>query len=148
MSCRSWWLALAFVGLAPIGCSDSSPGRFAISGKVLLNNQLLKDGIVMFEPLDGQDTGGNAMLIDGQYAIPREAGLKAGKYRVRVTAGDGKTAVNPVNPDEPPGPSGGSNVGGTNIISKELVPASWNTQSKQEVTVKPDGPNVFDFEIK
>ena len=140
---RHWWFPLTVVCLVSLGCSDSSPGRFAVSGKVTLNDQSLKTGIVIFEPLDGQDTGGNAMLADGQYAIPREAGLKAGRYRVRVTAGDGKTAVNPVDPDSPPGPGGG-----TNVISKELVPASWNTQSKQEVTVKPDGPNTFDFDIK
>ncbi len=140
-------LVLLFVCALLAGCSDSAPGRFAISGKVTLNNLPLKTGIVMFEPLDGQDTGAVAMLSEGQYAIPRENGLKVGKYRVRVTAGDGKTPVNPTNPDEPPGPGGGP-AGGANIISKELVPASWNTQSKQEVAVKPDGPNAFDFDIK
>jgi len=41
----------------------------------------------------------------------------------------------------PPGP------GGTNIISKELVPRDWNSASKQEVTVTKDGPNKFDFDI-
>jgi hypothetical protein len=143
MSQRNWWLALAILGCAALGCSDSSLGRFAVSGKAKLKDQPLANGIVMFEPLDGQDTAGNAMLTNGEYAIPREAGLKAGRYRVRVTAGDGKTADNPVDPDAPPGPGGG-----TNIISKELVPASWNTQSKQEVTVKPEGPNTFDFDIK
>jgi hypothetical protein len=59
-----------------------------------------------------------------------------------VSAGDGKTAVNPVSPDQPPGPGGG-----TNIISKELVPADWNVNSKQERTVNKDGPNRFEFEI-
>ena len=143
MSRRKLWPALIVLAVAAPGCSDSSPGRFEVSGKVLLKNQPLKTGIVMFEPLDGQDTAGNVMLDGGEYTIPREHGLKAGKYRVRVTAGDGKTAVNPVNPDEPPGPGGGSNV-----ISKELVPPSWNIQSKQEVTVTPNGPNTFDFDIK
>lgn len=139
---RTGFVLLAALSLLA-GCSDQYQGRFAVSGKVALNGQPLKDGIVMFEPLDGQDTGGTAMLDEGTYTIPRENGLKTGKYRVRVTAGDGKTAVNPVNPDEPPGPTGGGN-----IISKDLVPASWNIQSKQEVTVKPDGPNTFDFDIK
>ena len=74
---------------------------------------------------------------------PRE-GLKPGKYLVRVTAGDGTTAVNPVDPDAGPGPSGG----GTNIVSKDLVPKEWNTKSKHEITVTKEGPNTFDFDIK
>src|SRR5262249_2622290 len=101
-----------------------------------------KDGaIVMFEPLEKQDTAGNATVAAGAFAIPKPTGLKPGKYLVRVTAGDGKTPVNPVDPDSPPDP------GGTNIISKELVPKDWNVNSKQEVTVAKDGLNKFDFDI-
>jgi hypothetical protein len=95
----------------------------------------------MFEPLENQDTAGNATVTGGEYSIPRSAGLKPGKYLVRVTAGDGKTAINPVDPDAPPGPGGG------NIISKDIVPKEWNVNSKQEVTVTKDGPNRFDFDI-
>jgi len=128
--------------LAVLGCSDKYAGRQAVAGKVTLDGKPLKGGTVLFEALDGQDTGGMGAIKDGQYSIPRENGLKAGKYRVRVTAGDGKT------PDVPPdGPGPGGGPGNTNIVSKDLVPASWNTQSKQEVTVK-DGENTFDFDIK
>jgi hypothetical protein len=127
-----------------VGCSDDPyKGRSPVSGSVKLKGQPLKEGIVMFEPMEGQDTGTNAPVVDGLFEIPREGGLKAGKYLVRVTSGDGKTATNPVDDDNPPGPTGG-----TNIVSKDLVPASWNTRSKQEVTVKADGPNKFDFDIK
>ena len=133
---------LLVVAVLTAGCSDSSDGRVAVSGAVKLKGQPIKDGaIVLFEPLDKQDTAGNATVAGGAYAIPKASGLKPGKYRVRVTAGDGKTAVNPVDPDSPPGP------GGTNIISKELVPRDWNVASNQEVTVTKDGPNKFDFDI-
>lgn len=124
------------------GCSDPHAGRVAVSGAVKHKGQALKDGIVLFEALDGQDTGGSAQIGDGRYSIPREGGLKPGKYLVRVTAGDGATPVNPVNPDEPPGPGGGAN-----IVSKELIPKEWNAQSKQQVTVTQDSPNTFDFDI-
>lgn len=127
---------------ALVGCSDQYAGRAAVSGTVRYKGQSLKEGIVLFEALDGQDTGGTAQISDGAYSIPRESGLKPGKYLVRVTAGDGKTAVNPVNPDEPPGPGGGAN-----IVSKELIPKEWNVQSKQQATVTQDGPNTFDFDI-
>jgi hypothetical protein len=133
---------LAAVALVA-GCSDSSGGRVAVSGTVKLKNEPIKDGaIVLFEPLENQDTAGNATVTKGAFSIPKATGLKPGKYLVRITAGDGKTAVNPVDPDAPPGP------GGTNIISRELVPREWNVNSKQEVTVKADGENKFDFDIK
>jgi hypothetical protein len=137
-------VVLAFVIVALVGCSNSSSGgRVEVSGTVKLKDQPLKTGIVMFEPLDGQDTAVNATLTDGEYAVAREFGLKPGKYLIRVTAGDGKTPVNPLDPEAGPGPTGG-----TNIVSKDLVPADWNVNSKQEVTVTKDGPNKFDFDIK
>ena len=124
------------------GCSDSHDGRMEVSGKVKLRGQPIKDGaIVMFEPLDNQDTGGNVTVAGGSYTLPRPVGLKPGKYLVRVTAGDGTTAVNPVDPESPPGPTG------TNIISRDLVPPAWNVQSNQQITVTKDGPNKFDFDI-
>ena len=125
------------------GCSNPTDGGLGISGTVKLKNEPIKDGaIVMFEPLENQGTAGNATVVGGAFTIPKSNGLKPGKYLVRVTAGDGKTAVNPVDPDSPPGPSGGGN-----IISKDLVPADWNVNSKQEVVVTQEGPNKFDFVI-
>ena len=132
-------LAAAVVLVA--GCGDSS-GRMPVSGTVKLKNEPIKDGaIVLLEPLENQPTQGNATVSKGEFVIPKENGLMPGKYLVRITAGDGKTAVNPLDPNSPPGP------GGTNIISRELVPADWNVASKQEVTVTKDGPNKFDFNI-
>lgn len=136
-------VVLGFAVVVLVGCSTAPNGRVEVSGTVKLKNESLKTGIVMFEPLDGQDTAGNASLMDGEFTIPREHGLKPGKYLVRVTAGDGTTPVNPIDPEAGPGPTGG-----TNIVSKDLVPANWNVNSKQEVTVSKEGPNRFDFDIK
>ena len=124
------------------GCSDSYGGRMEVSGTVKFKGQSLKDGTVSFEPLDGQPTRATALLTAGSFTIPRPTGLVPGRYLLRVSAGDGKTAVNPVEADKPPGPGGG-----TNIISKELIPADWNVKSKQERTIGADGPNRFEIEI-
>jgi hypothetical protein len=132
-------LTLAFAA----GCSSEVGGRYAVSGSIKLHGQAIKDGaIIMFEPLEGQDTAGNSTTAGGEYSLPKQVGLKPGRYLIRITAGDGKTAVNPVDPNSPPGPSGG-----TNIISKDLVPVDWNLNSKQEINVTKDGPNKFDFNI-
>ena len=142
MHCTRYSAGILLAALFAAGCSNTSDGRLEVSGTVRLKGESIKDGaIVMLEPMESQDTAANATVSKGAFMIPKAAGLKPGKYLVRITAGDGKTAVNPLDSNSPPGP------GGTNIISKELVPNDWNVNSKQEVTVSKDGPNTFDFSI-
>lgn len=129
---------IGLAGLAASGCSQSS-GRVEVSGAVTLKGQPLNDGIVEFVPIEDQGTQASALCTNGKYKIPGDKGLKPGKYRIRVTAGDGKT---PYASSGPPGPGGKAN-----IISKELVPRDWNIDSKQERTVTMEGPNVFDLDI-
>ncbi len=125
------------------GCSDNYDGRKEISGTVKLKGQPIKDGAVIeFVPTEKQGTSATTMATGGAFKIPRENGLKPGKYLVRVSLGDGKTPVNPVDSNAPPGPTGN-----TNIVSKDLVPKDWNINSKQERAVTADGPNTFDFDI-
>ena len=135
--------AVAFVCLLVfVGCSDSYGGRQEITGTVKLKGQPIKDGTVSFEPLEGQGTRASAPIAAGAFKIARASGLVPGKYLIRISAGDGRTPVNPVNPEQPPGPGGGAN-----IISKELVPASWNVNSKEERSVSSDAPNNFEFNV-
>ena len=76
--------------------ADKFGGRVAVNGSVKLKGKPIKDGaLVIFEPKDGQDTAGNATTTGGNYSLAREGGLKPGKYLIRVTAGDGATAINP-----------------------------------------------------
>lgn len=122
------------------GC-DSHGGRVEVVGKVKLKGAPVKDGTVAFYPLEGQDTQAQVSISDGAYRVDRRAGLKPGKYLIRISSGDGQTLYNS---DEPPGPGG---RGTANIISKETIPADWNVNSKQERTVTKDSTNEFDFII-
>ena len=131
------WFPLACVVVLASGCSDPD-GRAEVSGTIKLAGQTLNDGLISFEPLEGQDTKSGAMIENGAFRIPRQKGLKPGKYLVRVTAGDGKT---PTNPEEIGGPSK------TNIVSKDRIPPEWSARSKQEVTICGTEPNNFDFDI-
>jgi hypothetical protein len=129
----------AMTAVAVAGCADPYAGRMEISGTVNLEGKPLKEGSIQFVPLDekvGTQTGGP--IANGEYKIPREGGLKPGKYLVRITSGDGKTPA-----DEEAGNPGGS----TNIVSFDRIPPDWNVNSKQEVVVKSPGPNQFDFAI-
>ena len=138
---RAWLLGGMFVlpfVAALSGCSDPYAGLSEITGIVKLVGEPLKDGSITFVPQEGQGTQSGAPIVNGAYTVPRKNGLKAGKYLVKITAGDGKTPSN-----EEAGNPGGS----TNIVSVDQVPEDWNTKSKKEVTVKANEPNKFDFEI-
>jgi hypothetical protein len=130
---------LAVLGLLLLflGCENYG-GRQAVTGQVTLEAQPLKEGMILFTPLDKQDTPGGAQITNGTYTVPRQNGLKPGKYLVKITAGDGKT---PATEEEAGGPSS------TNIVSVDLVPPEWNTKSDKQIEVKSSGPNKFDFDI-
>jgi len=122
------------------GCGSNYGGRQEVKGTIKLKGELLNEGIIDFYPLDASATTKQGALIsNGSYNIPRPSGLMPGKYRVSITAGDGKTRASA--PDEPPGPTGG------NIISKDRIPAEYNVNSKQEVEVTTKGKNVFNYDI-
>ncbi len=117
------------------GCGNSD-GKLAISGTVTLKGQPLDDGIIEFS---STATRTGASITKGKYTIPAANGLAPGKYKVHITAGDGRTPAD--SPDGMPGPTG------ANIISKDRVPPEFNTKSTIEVTVTNKGPNVFDYAI-
>jgi hypothetical protein len=120
------------------GCSDPYPGLLEVTGSVKLAGEPLKDGSISFAPVDGRGTQSGAPIVNGSYALPRPNGLKAGKYLVRITAGDGRTPAN----EEAANPGGS-----TNIVSVDLIPDEWNAKSTKEVEVKANSVNKFDFEI-
>src|SRR6476659_6568543 len=103
------------------GCGPSYAGRQEISGTIKLKGKALDQGTIDFTPLaeDGRTREG-ATIVDGKYKIERAHGLAAGKYRVVITAGDGRTKAGS---EEPPGPTG------ANIVSKDRVPPEFNSNS-------------------
>lgn len=129
-------LAALFV----FGCGTAKDplGRMPISGTVTLDGVPLDKGSIRFEPQTAQaGTPSGAMIDKGRYAIPRDQGLAPGVYRVILTAAEASTENRTA--DEimnNPGPR------------KELIPPSYNRQSKITVEVKAQGANQFDFPIK
>ena len=118
------------------GCGPGNNGRFPVNGVVTLKGEALDDGTIEFS---SSSVKSGAPIIKGKYSMPADQGLSPGKYKVMITAGDGKTPA--ASPDGAPGPAG------ANIISKDRIPAEYNTNSTQEITVTDKGPNKFDFTI-
>lgn len=138
-----WRLTVMFgISLLSVtwGCGASDPlGRRAVSGVVTLDAAPLADGSISFEPVEGAVTSSGAVISQGKYAISREEGLPKGKYRVVINAvkpGTGMTL--------PKGKMPGEEVGSPPV---ELIPANWNTQSKNFIEVKDEGTNEFKHEI-
>jgi len=125
----------AAIALLP-GCSQDSEGRQGVTGSVQVDGAPLQTGNISFTPTEGQATAGGAVISSGKYAIPRDNGLLAGKYRVSISApppGSEKPA--PAMPGEAP------------PLAKDLIPPEWNTASNQIVEVKKGGFNSFPFEV-
>jgi hypothetical protein len=121
-----------------VGCGSSGPVRQEVTGKVLFNNQPLDEGIIDFEPLDGQGSKSGSTILNGEYQIPRDKGLFPGRYRVRIIAGDGTSGGGKA---EPSGPRPGATPG------KERIPPEYNLKSEITKEVKQDETNRFDFSI-
>jgi hypothetical protein len=132
---------LAVSCLLFIGCSDPYEGRQAVSGKITLKGQPLKDGTIFFVPLDGQGSQANTPFKDGVYKIERAEGLLPGKYLIRISSAD-KGGAGIVDEAEAGGPGGSRN-----ITFFDIIPPDWNVASKQEVTVKAGEKNEFSFDI-
>jgi len=118
------------------GCGDPN-GRVPVEGRITLSGAPLDEGTIEFVS-DQLRTG--AMISNGDYSIPKSQGLLPGKYKVKITSGDGKTPIDAAD-DFIPGPTG------ANIVSKERIPAEYNSKSTQEVTVEGNKLNRFDYQI-
>ena len=125
-------LALCLAG----GCRKG-PARHEVTGTVLLRGQPLAEGIIEFEPLDGQPSKSGASVLGGAYHIPRDKGLAPGRYRVSIVAGDGSVTSGVGEPTSAPR---GATPGG------ERVPPEYNVRSKVVREVRT-GKNTFDFNI-
>jgi hypothetical protein len=76
------------------GCGNRQD-RHEVAGAVTLRGRPLDDGIIQFDPLDGQATGGGAQIVQGKYVPvpvlqPRRRRRRAQGMRLEV---DGPGAV-------------------------------------------------------
>ncbi len=131
--------AVCFVLAGAAGCGGGDPlQRQAVSGTVTFKGQPLDKGTITFLPADSQSKAqpGGATITNGQFSLPAAQGLAPGKYRVQISSPVGGAEAKP---DEAPGDS--------SKLAEERIPASWNTESKHEITVEKGGANKFDFKI-
>lgn len=144
------FVGFLFLGLSLlVGCSgnNKTSGKVSVSGSVALKGVPLSEGVVQFEPLEKQNTSASAVLVGGNFSISAANGLQPGMYLVRISTSEGESK--PLDPNVPLTPSG-DNLPGSNQTGakKPIIPPEWGGKSKQQVEVKAEGPNKFDFNIK
>jgi hypothetical protein len=134
-------LAAAVVAAAVSGCGGGDGlDRQSISGSVTLDGKPLEKGQIQFLPdvnAQGAATAGMAQIEGGSYSLSRADGLVPGSYKVSIYAGSGDAES--AAPETP---------GAAPKIKKDLIPAKYNSQSKETAEVKAAGGNTFNFDLK
>jgi hypothetical protein len=137
-TCYFTFLLAAIIPGTLGGCGGDKRDRQEVTGYITLKGQPLDDGLINFNPLDGQETGDSAQITNGSYQIPKAKGLSPGRYKVFIIGGDGRSGAGDASPDSP---FAGQRPG------KERVPPEYNENSKVIKEVKSGVPNKFDFDI-
>ncbi len=82
--CASGVSALALTMVCSSGCGPSGLPRGAVKGRVTIGGQPLASGRVLFLPAQGPTV--SAVIVNGEYQLPRHEGPIAGANRVEVEA--------------------------------------------------------------
>lgn len=137
MARRSGWLLVA--GLLLVGCGGGD--QFApVSGVVHLSGKPLAGASVSFEPVlsDKATYGPGSHAItdaEGRFKLKvstqNRSGALIGKHTVRISLGDA-----------PKGDPGGAH------LTRELLPARYNSKSELTFDVAPGGTSAANFDLK
>jgi hypothetical protein len=126
------------------GCGSSNRG--AVTGKVTVNGELLKEGQLSFVPVDpslGPSAG--ATIINGEYKIDGAKGPLAGEYLVQINAfrKTGKKIWDGMGDEQAP-------AGKKNFVEEveAFIPPKYNAASELRATIKAGEVNVYDFDMK
>ena len=117
-----------------IGCGPGNPqGRLPIEGTVRLNEKPIVSGSISFDSVPDASVkiSSGAVIKDGKYSIPRDQGLAAGDYIVRLFASEDTGQIDK-NTNAP--------------LFKEQFPPKYNTASQEKISVSKD-KTVFDFNL-
>ncbi|WZO97628.1 hypothetical protein EP7_004670 [Isosphaeraceae bacterium EP7] len=132
------YAAVALLALVGCGGELEGPPREAISGKVTLDGQPLKKGLITFTPsAGGSDLVVSGLVIDGEYTLPRAEGPSHGPHRVDIWSKEatGKTIPDRNDPENPM------------VVTREIIPPQYNVKSRLAAEVKPGDANHFEFDL-
>lgn len=122
------WAAVFFLAWA-VGCGQTGPTRYDMSGTVTYDGQPVPTGTISFDPVGRDIGGGFAQIVDGNYDTSQDGrGHIGGEHVVHITGDAGE----PPAPDSPEADS---------YVAKELFPPyETSVELPEEIT-------TMDFEV-
>lgn len=118
------------------GCSDTT-GRQEVSGEVTLAGQPLKEGQILFRPLEKGPTAAGR-IVDGAFRLDASKGPLPGPYKVSIESFE-TTGRKIALVDSP----------GTKVDEqRQIIPPKYNARSELQETVVGGGENHFTFELQ
>ena len=118
------------------GCSDASPARFGVTGRVTVDGRPLKRGGILLVPLEGTPgpkTG--AEIVNGQFEIRAQYGPMMGKHQVRILT------------ERPPEYLGPYEAKTQQTTPAPMIPDRYRRFSALFVTVSESEDNHFEFNL-
>ncbi|OAI38680.1 hypothetical protein AYO40_01615 [Planctomycetaceae bacterium SCGC AG-212-D15] len=120
-----------------LGCGAAGGDYQEVSGLVTFQGEPISDGSIQFLTGDTQLAPvGGSMIRDGEYLLPQDHGLKPGTYVVRISA-----------PQRVPNPHREDEMSPA-FLSRERIPATFNTKSTLRIEVRAGEPSQFDFDLQ
>jgi hypothetical protein len=86
-------LLLSALGFLLVSGCQQGPSRYEVAGTVLYDGQPLDNGVIFFEPQDGQASGDGATITNGAYRIPKDKRLMPGRYKITIVGGTAAPAA-------------------------------------------------------
>jgi hypothetical protein len=127
------WFLLPWV----IGCSDEPRSlHYPVSGRVTVDGRPLEEGAISFLP-SRSGPSASAPIRAGTFCLDRTDGPGNGPYRVEIVS-IRPTGKRIESPDVP---------GVTIEETYNVIPTRYNSRSELLVSVEPDGPNAYQFDI-
>lgn len=115
------------------GCS-AQDGYREVAGSVTFEGQPVTDGTIQFFNDETKPVMlGGALIRNGDYRLPREHGLKPGRYLVRISWREAYTDA-----------KAKAAVG---VKSRERIPAKYNSETTLKVEVRGSEPAHFNFDL-
>lgn len=119
-------LAVAIALLLPLGCGQKKSDVVTVSGKVTFGGEAIESGKIRFESAD-------------RAGRPAETVIENGEYSVEVAPGEKIVLIDGYKPGPPSEQGFPSSV--------PFLPAAYNSGSKINRTIAPEGDQVLDFAL-
>jgi hypothetical protein len=111
-----------------LGCGDSGPKMYPVSGRVTWQGEPLATGQIVFEPVDKQAIGSSSTIEKGEFV----GRASAGSHRVKIFA-------------TRPAPQQDQVMG--QAPQEQFLPAMYNHETELTAEVVATGENQLQFEL-